>query len=204
MLAVFLQGAMLGFGASVPIGPVNLLIISHALKSYKNALALGLGAMSADVVYLFLMTLGLLQVFEYEIVKKTLAIFGFVFLLIIAFMLFKSGERHLSLDKNVKSSGFILAYMKGFLLTMLNPYTVGFWLSIASIAASQDFSNIFTLLFGLVSAILLWITVMPYFVWKNKRFVSQKTARYFSYTAGVILIFFAFVLLYGIFVKEIV
>lgn len=204
MIRVFLEGMLLGFGASVPIGPVNVLIISYALKDYKQALALGFGSMSADVIYLLLMTMGLLEVFQYEIVKKSLAIFGFIFLVIVSIMLFRGGGRHLHVNKNVKKSNVIIIYIKGLLLTMLNPYTVGFWLSIASVAASKDLGNIKTLLLGLMCAILFWITIMPYMVWKNKRFVSNKTAKYFSYVAGFILIFFAFVLLYNIFISEII
>ncbi len=198
MLSLFLQGVMLGFGASVPIGPVNILIMSHALKSYKQAFVLGFGAMSADVVYLFLMTLGLLQVFQIPMVKQSLAIFGFFFLLVIAIMLLRGGEKRLKLNENVKTASMFATFMKGFLLTMLNPYTVGFWLSIASLAATKSGLNMIYLLCGLVSSILVWISLMPYFVWKNKSFVSEKTARYFSITAGIILIFFAFVLLYNI------
>ncbi len=198
MLSVIFQGLMLGFGASVPIGPVNILIISYAIKSYRQAFALGFGAMCADIVYLVLLTLGLLQIFDNHIVKLSLSIFGFFFLLIIAFMLFKSGEKHLAL-KEVENSNITLIFIKGFLLTFVNPYTVGFWLSIASFLATQDSSDMLFLLLGLVIAILSWIGIMPYFVWKNKRFVSQKIAKYFSYTAGVILIIFAFVLLFSVF-----
>lgn len=202
MIRVFLEGMLLGFGASVPIGPVNVLIISYALKDYRQALALGFGSMSADVVYLLLMTMGLLEIFQYEMVKKSLAIFGFIFLIVVAIMLFSSGGRHLHVNKNVKKSNVLIIYIKGLLLTMLNPYTVGFWLSVASVAASKDLGNVKTLIFGLVFAIMLWITIMPYMVWKNKRFISDKTAKYFSIVAGVILIFFAFVLMYNIFISE--
>lgn len=204
MIRVFLEGMLLGFGASVPIGPVNVLIISYAMKDYKQALALGFGSMSADVVYLLLMTLGLLEIFQYEMVKKSLAIFGFIFLIIVAIMLFKGAGKHLHVNKNVKKSNVSVIYIKGFLLTMLNPYTVGFWLSVASVAASKDLGNIKTLIIGLICAITLWITIMPYMVWKNKRFVSEKTAKYFSITAGFILIFFAFVLMFNIFISEII
>lgn len=35
----FIQGLLLGFGAAVPVGPVNILIMSYSLKRY----ALGTG-----------------------------------------------------------------------------------------------------------------------------------------------------------------
>ncbi len=200
MLTLFLQGLALGYGACMPIGPINILIISHALKSYKHAVALGFGAMSADVVYLFLMIFGLLKFFEIPWVKNSLAIFGFFFLLVVAFMLFKSAGRHLSLKKELKLNGLLATFTKGFLLTMLNPYTVGFWLSIASLALVK--SSVSMLLLGIVLSILSWTTLMPYFVWKSKRFISEKTAKYFSYMAGVVLVVFAFILLINTFILE--
>lgn len=204
MLRVFLEGLALGFGASVPIGPVNILIMSYALQSYKRAFALGLGSMSADAIYLLLMTFGLLQIFHVPLVQKTLAIFGFIFLIIIGIMLFKSSGKHLQMHKSVKKHTIFTLYIKGLLLTLLNPYTVGFWLSIASVVASKDLNHVKTLLFGLIVAILMWISIMPYMVFKNKHFVSQAAAQKFSYIAGVILIFFAFVLLYNTFLGDII
>lgn len=45
MIASLLSGISLGFGAAVPLGPINILIMTNALRSYKSAVAIGLGAM---------------------------------------------------------------------------------------------------------------------------------------------------------------
>lgn len=199
---IFLQGMMLGFGAAVPIGPINVLIMSHALKRYNLALAIGFGAMSADIIYLFLMTFGLLKTFESPLILKNIAIFGFIFLFFIGFALLKSAGRHLHVNKDVAQSGLITTYLKGLLLTLVNPYTIGFWLSIASLATSQK-GDTKVLVSGVVVAILLWITIMPFIVYSNKHRISDNLAKYFSYFAGVVLIFFAFVLLYNTFGEKI-
>lgn len=198
MNALFLEGIVLGFGAAVPIGPINILIMSHALKRYNMALAIGFGAMSADVIYLFLMTFGLLKTFDNPLILKNFAVFGFVFLLIIGIALLKSAGRHLHVQKDIKAKGFITTYIKGLLLTLLNPYTIGFWLSIASFATSKQ-GDTLSLVSGVVIAILLWITIMPFIVHKNKHRISDDMAKYFSYFAGIVLIFFAFMLLFNTF-----
>ena len=61
MFVSFLSGVFLGFGASVPFGPVNILILTYALKAFKNSIAVGLGAFSIDMLYLFLLQFGLLN-----------------------------------------------------------------------------------------------------------------------------------------------
>lgn len=199
---LFLEGMILGFGATVPIGPINILIMSHALKKYNLALAIGFGAMSADMVYLFLMTFGLLNSFENPLLLKNLAIFGFIFLLVIGIALLKGAGQRLHVKKDIKQKGVFTTFTQGLVITLLNPYTIGFWLSIASLAKSKQ-GDTKVLVGGVVVAILLWITIMPFIVHSNKHRISDNIAKYFSYFAGVVLIFFAFVLLYNTFGEKI-
>lgn len=199
---LFLEGMILGFGATVPIGPINILIMSHALKKYNLALAIGFGAMSADMVYLFLMTFGLLNSFENPLLLKNLAIFGFIFLLVIGIALLKGAGQRLHVKKDIKQKGVFTTFIQGLVITLLNPYTIGFWLSIASLAKSKQ-GDTKVLVGGVVVAILLWITIMPFIVHSNKHRISDNIAKYFSYFAGVVLIFFAFVLLYNTFGEKI-
>lgn len=61
MINFLFQEILLGYGAAVPIGPVNILIMSYAIKSYSYALLFGMGAMFADVFYLLLLNYGVLN-----------------------------------------------------------------------------------------------------------------------------------------------
>ena len=88
----FLSGAILGFGAAVPIGPVNILIMSYALVKFRLGLAIGLGAMAVDVGYLLAINFGLLKFSQNEILTQILAIFGALFLLYIAYLTLKSAK----------------------------------------------------------------------------------------------------------------
>ena len=75
----FVQGVLMGLGVSVPIGPVNVLIMSYALRSYTKALCLGLGAMSADMLYLALSAFGISQLAKIPIVFTCISVFGAAF-----------------------------------------------------------------------------------------------------------------------------
>ena len=200
MPSVILEGMLLGLGAAVPIGPVNVLIMSYALRSYSQALAVGLGAMSADVIYLFLMTFGLLKVLDNPLIMQGLAVFGVLFLLVIAIMIFKGARRHLHVKK-VKPASLVALYLKGLFLTMLNPYTVGFWLSVTSLALSKE-SGFGWMLLGMMGAILCWITGMPYIIHRNKHLISDDMAKYFAYFSGIVLSFFACMLFFNTFILE--
>ena len=48
----FIKGLLLGFGLSIPIGPVGILCLRHSLtKGRKAGMLSGLGAATADMIY---------------------------------------------------------------------------------------------------------------------------------------------------------
>lgn len=197
MINFLFQGILLGYGAAVPIGPVNILIMSYAIKSYSYALLFGMGAMFADVFYLLLLNYGVLNFLNTPIILKSLSIFGAIFLFYISYAIIKNAKQSISF-KNIKFKSKQKTFLKGFLLTISNPYTIGFWLSIATI--SSDKSANVALICGLIMAIFSWISLMPLFVYKNRKFISDSMESKLSYIAAIILIGFAFMLIYKNFI----
>src|SRR3954467_12779270 len=58
--AAILKGILLGLGAAVPIGPVNVQVARRTLRDgFARGVALGAGAVTVDVTYAILSTLGL-------------------------------------------------------------------------------------------------------------------------------------------------
>src|SRR5437763_1564805 len=58
VLAVLARGVVLGLGAAVPIGPVNVQIARRALRhGFLAGFALGCGAVTADITYAALSSL---------------------------------------------------------------------------------------------------------------------------------------------------
>lgn len=195
MFNSFLEGFLLGVGAAVPLGPINILIMNHALKSYKSAVSIGFGAMSADMIYLLLILLGITTVLNNAYFSIGLGLLGSLFLAYMSYLIFKG--RHNSLDKSekvVSKKSLLKYYLQGIVLTGLNPYTIAFWLSIAGYTVHQNLNPMFTIV-GMFCAILLWITLMPYFVHKSKHKISAKVSYYLSMGSTVLLGFFALSLL---------
>ncbi len=191
MISSIFSGITLGFGAAVPLGPINVIIMTNALRSYKSAVAVGLGAMSADLIY-FISLYFLGSAFaKNPTVAKLLALFGSSFLLYLAWLIFKGRNTPIIIE-NQKSSFKDLAknYLKGLSLTLLNPYTVAFWLSITSLITTTNLNPIATI-FGIIAAISSWITIMPLIVHKTKHLFTQKVNWYFSLFSASIMLFFA-------------
>ncbi len=193
MLTAFIEGFILGLGAAVPVGPINILIMTNALKNYKNAVSIGFGAMSADITYLALILLGLFTFVKNQTLQMIFGIFGSLFLTYIAYLIFKGRNEKVELDPNkIKDAHtkVISNYLKGYSLTLLNPYTIGFWISVSAYISTKNLSFGWTL-FGLFSGIFLWITLMPYAIHKTKHLFSQNIIKNISIVAAAIILFFA-------------
>jgi L-lysine exporter family protein LysE/ArgO len=199
MIISFLEGFLLGMGASIPLGPINILIMNNALREYKSAVAIGFGAMSADLLYLSLLLLGIATFFDQPYILNILGVLGSTFLLYMAYLIFKSRNNTLNANKETTTSkSRIASYLQGFALTFVNPYTVAFWLSIASYTAHKNLEPVITIV-GMLCALLLWITLMPYFVHRSKHRISQKMTYYFNIFSSIVLLGFGLSLLMNMF-----
>ncbi|TQR33105.1 lysine transporter LysE [Campylobacter sp. MIT 99-7217] len=198
MLESFINGAVLGFGVSVPFGPINVLILLYALKSFKNGFSLGLGAMSVDFLYLLLLNLGALAFLQNEFVQKAFAIFGFCFLSFLAFLMIKNKPKELNFNQEQRLESAYKSYAKGFTLNMANPYVIGFWLSTTLLMSKNSYPVL--MFVGVVLAILTWIFTLSFFVSKFRHFITAKILFLINIVSALIIEYFAIFLLYKTFI----
>jgi L-lysine exporter family protein LysE/ArgO len=142
-------GIVLGLGAAAPIGPVNVEIARRTLRGgFRPGFALGCGAVSVDVLYAVLSSLGLQRALDRPAVFYGLAGGGVVVLLYLSALCFRAGVRAMradpidaaNADGGIASDGASApppsgstggsargAYAAGVLMTLLNPLTLAFW-----------------------------------------------------------------------------
>jgi L-lysine exporter family protein LysE/ArgO len=200
MIVSFIEGFLLGLGAALPLGPINILIMHRALQSYGSALFIGFGAMSADVTYLLLILLGFATFFENPTIITVLGVFGSLFLLYMGLMVFQGRFKRIEAQKSVVKQNVFKSYFQGLVLTLLNPYTVVFWLSVAGLIAAKNL-HLFSTLAGMLCAILLWVTLMPYIVHRSKHKLSSKAIYVISILSSALLVGFGVSLLFSLAVK---
>jgi L-lysine exporter family protein LysE/ArgO len=144
--ALFLRGVMLGLGAAVPIGPVNVQIARHALRSgFASAFALGCGAVTVDVGYAVLTSIGVERLAQIPLLGWTLRVGGTALLAFLGAACF-AGERRAWRADPVSGGerpvggtggGAAGAYATGLLMTLLNPMTLAFWFMAVPALAGQ-------------------------------------------------------------------
>lgn len=198
MFDSFLSGVFLGFGVSVPFGPINILILTYALKAFKNSIAVGLGAFSIDMLYLFLLQFGLLNFLDNVIFMRFLAIFGFCFLTYMAYLMLRKKKESLNLEHKEFKESLLKSYIKGIILNGSNPYVIGFWLSATGIVLSNQ--HAYSTILGLVVAILFWIGALAFVVAKYSYLFSAKVIRIINIVSALIIEYFALSLLYKTFI----
>lgn len=195
----FIKGALFGYGASIPIGPINILIVAYALRSFKLGFAIGAGAMLTDAIYLLLSHLGV-SVFlkQNALFMEILSIFGASFLFYIAFITARGANKILEFNVASKQS-LMRCFLQGVWVNALNPFIIAFWISVS--AFTNSVQNQFLSLVGLIFSITTWIIFLPLIVAKSRKIISPKVAGVFAYVSAMFLAVFALLIIYEQFFK---
>ncbi|MBO7380320.1 MAG: LysE family transporter [Neisseriaceae bacterium] len=195
MLSDFIQGVILGIGVAVPIGPLNVLMMSYALKNYGNAWAIGIGAMCADIGFFILSVLGVSQLIHRPAILQILAIFGSGFLLYMAYGIFKNARRDVYIQNAESQGNKMRLFFKGYILNFMNPFVIAFWISVSATTAKMG-NNFLWSLSGLFLTLFAWISLFPLAIYKSRTLLKKSTVIALSYLSSFILLFFALMLIY--------
>ena len=140
VLAVIGKGVLLGLGAAAPIGPVNVEIARRSLRGgFRAGFLLGCGAVTVDVGYAILTSLGLRPWLGRLRVMLVLGVAGAVVLAYLAALCFLSAARQWRgaglADGDAKPAD--RHYLTGLVMTSLNPMTLAFWFVVVPGQAGQ-------------------------------------------------------------------
>jgi threonine/homoserine/homoserine lactone efflux protein len=150
ILLAALTGLISGLLLSIPVGPINLTILNEgARRGFKWAALIGLGATVMEVIYCFLAFTGFASFFSRGIIKASMELFSFVFLLFIGvkFMLAKSirtrpvalGAAADRIETRIEERWHPqTAFMTGLVRVMGNVGVLVFWIILAANFISRE------------------------------------------------------------------
>jgi L-lysine exporter family protein LysE/ArgO len=144
VVAMIGRGGLLGMGAAAPIGPVNVEIARRSLRAgFRAGFLLGCGAVTVDVTYAILTSLGLRPFLARPRLMTALGLAGAGLLLYLGAMCFFSAARlwrgvapHDGRQKPPERH-----YVTGLAMTSLNPMTLAFWCLVVPAVAGQWSAN---------------------------------------------------------------
>lgn len=129
-LGLLAKGILLGIAAAAPIGPVNVEIARRTLLGgFRPGFALGCGAVSVDMTYAVLATLGVTPWLDRPWFRGSLTVAGvglLVWLGLGALLQARSAFRN-DLPMQLSDQGIRRGYLTGLAMTALNPMTLAFW-----------------------------------------------------------------------------
>jgi L-lysine exporter family protein LysE/ArgO len=196
MLHLIFVGLLLGLGAAIPIGPINLEIIRRNLRFGTSAgLCLGLGACCADVTYLALLSLGVLQLLNHPLVLKLTGIVGSCILGWFGYQALRLKARHVSDTaphaEKIKSNK--RHFLDGYFLTLINPFTILFWSSISATIAviATSHLSVFYTGFGVLFGAFSWDMSLNFFLHFTRHRLPKSAVQKINAAGGLILICFA-------------
>lgn len=170
----------LGISLAAPVGPVNASLLNTGIKNgFFHAWIFGFGALLADILYMILVYFGVGYFIDSPYIRILLWSFG-------CFVLTYTGiESILTIHKiklalhKEKTIRLRHSLSSGFLLALLNPLTILFWLGIFGSVlaeASQKLTDSQLLLysFAIIAGIILWDTLIAFLSSGARKFLSNR------------------------------
>lgn len=159
------------------------------------AWAVGLGAISADIIYMLLVYLGMIHLLDAPFVKAFLWLFGFFVLVYTGIeSIMHSGEITAA---ETRGSGASLSksFISGFLMSLFNPLSILFWLGIygsilAKAVNEYPMQQLLIYSGAIVLGILLWDVTMAAASSMFRSFLTSRVLKAISVLSGLSLVGF--------------
>ena len=198
-----MKGIILGLLLTIAVGPILFTIIKQSINNgVKGGLAFVAGVSLSDI------SLAIAANFFTELFtmlldrKELVGAIGSVFLIAVGiyFVYFKKirvneeGIQVLTFRKR----DYLRLMVTGYLMNVLNPLIIGFWLTTSTSFASDTINERF-FIFGIALALVLVGDVLKVILAnKIRKRLTPRNIQFISKLNGVILIFFGLVLLWGL------
>jgi threonine/homoserine/homoserine lactone efflux protein len=190
--------------ASIPVGPINLTIINEgARRGFHWAIFIGLGAAVMDAIYCAISFTGLSQLFDHGVVKASMQVMSFAFLLFLGFkfLLAKSVKLTAKLaTANEKLEERIeqkfhphSAFLTGFVRVLANLGVLVAWVVLAATLMAHDWVDN-TLpaktacVCGVFAGTTLWFVILSFGVSRGHGKFSENTLLRLQHISGMCLI----------------
>lgn len=196
MLHAIFIGILLGWGAAIPIGPMNIEVIRRNLSfGTLSGTLCGLGACLADLSYLILVAVGALTLLQNPKILDVMAIGGSAVLIYFAIGAFRmKADKEAIQRSNKPTPAWWRNTTAGYLMTLLNPYTVLFWVSVSSQVAALTAHgklSVYDVGLGILFGTFSWVATLNIILHFTRHRLPSTAMRYLNIAGGTILLGFA-------------
>jgi threonine/homoserine/homoserine lactone efflux protein len=190
--------------SSIPVGPINLTILNEGTRrGFLWAVLIGLGASAMETIYCAIAFTGFSSFFDNRVVKASMELFSFVFLLFLGgkFLSAQTVNVPTKLDAASKKIGVRLdkklrphsAFMTGFVRVMGNLGVLLAWIVLAAQFMFHDWvadtrAAKIACVGGVALGTSAWFCSLSFGVSRGHRRFSEKTLLRLQHISGICLI----------------
>lgn len=202
-----IQGIVIGFLASMPLGPIGVLCIQRTIsKGRWSGFASGLGAATSDFIYAVIAGFSVSLVVSFiEEYQQALTWVGAIILIALGLKIFFSNPmKQMANSSSKKSSNLWQDYGSTFALTFTNPLAIFLFLSLFSIfGGEKTFVEQIVRMLGVgVGATCWWLTLIM-LVGFFRKYFTLKRLYYMNKVAGAVIVLLVLIGLFGHLISEI-
>jgi threonine/homoserine/homoserine lactone efflux protein len=199
----FIDGMIVGFSASVPLGPIGVLCIQRTLnKGRISGFFSGLGAAFSDTIYAIIAGFSLSFIVSFiEQQLLYIQIFGAVVLILLGIYIFYSNPAK-QLRKQKKGKGNLFQdFISTFFITISNPLAIflflAFFAGLGVVKPGDAGSKHLTIIGGVMAGASLWWFILTSVVNLFRSKINLRRLWWLNKIAGaaiVVLVVIAFVI----------
>ena len=202
-----IKGLIVGFLASIPLGPVGVLCIQRTInKGRIYGLFSGLGAATIDSFFALVAAFGLTYIINFiEEQQFYIQLIGGVVIIILGVKIFNTNPIKQIRRHRRKKNKLIEDYFSVFFLTLSNPLAI--FLFVAAFAGigivSSDDSNVksFLIISGVFLGATSWWATLTFFVDLFRKRFRLKQLWWINKIAGLLIIIFGVAAMLAVFYK---
>lgn len=202
-IEIFIQGIILGFSASVPLGPMGLICIQKTLNRGRLAgLVSGAGAAAADTFYAVIAAFGISFITDFiQKEQFTLRIIGSIILVLLGFKIFITNPAIQIRKQQGKKNNLIGDFVSIFFLTLSNPITVFFFgavfASTGILKGENSFLELIEVVVGVFTGAMLWWLILTTVVNVFRSKFRLKRLWWINKITGAVIVIFGLVAIIG-------
>lgn len=199
IIQLLAKGFLIGFLASMPLGPISVLIIQRSInRSRWSGFFSGIGAAVSDSLYATIAGLSMALVIGFiESNASIFRILGSVVLLLLGVFIFRSHPERFAEKNGKKQKNHFQELIATFLVTVSNPMVIFLHLAIFSgfgivLSISEPWMASFFMFGFFLGAVAWWFSLSSIIYLFRKRFTLQ-VCLWFNRLAGIGIVLFVLV-----------
>jgi len=186
-------GFLLGISTLLFIGPVFFYLLKSSLESgYKAGIAVALGIIIGDIIYVVLVLKGIGGFLHNEGNSKWMALLGGLLLMGMGIKYLLNPASKKEVHGKLKSKSLLVYTINGFIINFVNPFVFGVWVVFLTINQSkfEKESSVIISMTTILAVIFLTDILKALFAHKLKKFMNESRLKTMYKVFGVIMIVF--------------